>query len=283
MENIISAQHLVYTYPGESFAAVNDVSVNVKQGELVAVLGHNGSGKSTFAKNLNSILLPQGGVCYIDGINTADEERLLELRGIAGMVFQNPDNQIVATIVEEDVAFGLENLGIEPDEIRARVDAALKDVGMYEYRMHSPHQLSGGQKQRVAIAGIIAMLPKIIILDEPTAMLDPRGRAEVMETIKRLNDDLGVTIILITHYMDEAAACRRVIVMDDGKVLLDDTPKNVFSHASLLKKVGLDIPQATEMIYELKKCGIDLPDGIITDDECVEALFGLLKGKGAMA
>ena len=283
MENIISAQHLVYTYPGESFAAVNDVSINVKQGELVAVLGHNGSGKSTFAKNLNSILLPQGGVCYIDGINTADEERLLELRGIAGMVFQNPDNQIVATIVEEDVAFGLENLGIEPDEIRARVDAALKDVGMYEYRMHSPHQLSGGQKQRVAIAGIIAMLPKIIILDEPTAMLDPRGRAEVMETIKRLNDDLGVTIILITHYMDEAAACRRVIVMDDGKVLLDDTPKNVFSHALLLKKVGLDIPQATEMIYELKKCGIDLPDGIITDDECVEALFGLLKGKGAKA
>ncbi len=281
MENIISAQHLVYTYSGESAPAVNDVSINVKQGELVAVLGHNGSGKSTFAKTLNSILLPQGGVCYIDGINTADDERLLELRGIAGMVFQNPDNQIVATIVEEDVAFGLENLGIEPSEIRARVDAALKDVGMYEYRMHSPHQLSGGQKQRVAIAGIIAMLPKIIILDEPTAMLDPRGRAEVMDTIKRLNDDLGVTIILITHYMDEAAACRRVIVMDDGKVLLDDTPKNVFSHAALLKKVGLDIPQATEMIYELKKCGIDLPDGIITDDECVETLFALLKSKGA--
>lgn len=283
MENIISAQHLVYTYSGESAPAVNDVSINVRQGELVAVLGHNGSGKSTFAKTLNSILLPQGGVCYIDGINTADDERLLELRGIAGMVFQNPDNQIVATIVEEDVAFGLENLGVEPSEIRARVDAALKDVGMYEYRMHSPHQLSGGQKQRVAIAGIIAMLPKIIILDEPTAMLDPRGRAEVMDTIKRLNDDLGVTIILITHYMDEAAACRRVIVMDDGKVLLDDTPKNVFSHAALLKEVGLDIPQATEMIYELKKCGIDLPDGIITDDECVEALFTLLKSKGVMA
>lgn len=281
MENIISAQHLVYTYSGESAPAVNDVSINVRQGELVAVLGHNGSGKSTFAKTLNSILLPQGGVCYIDGINTADDERLLELRGIAGMVFQNPDNQIVATIVEEDVAFGLENLGVEPDEIRARVDAALKDVGMYEYRMHSPHQLSGGQKQRVAIAGIIAMLPKIIILDEPTAMLDPRGRAEVMETIKRLNDDLGVTIILITHYMDEAAACRRVIVMDDGRVLLDDTPKKVFSHAALLKKVGLDIPQATEMIYELKKCGIDLPGGIITDDECVETLFNLLKSKGA--
>lgn len=283
MENIITARNLVYTYSGESAPAVNDVSISVRQGELVAVLGHNGSGKSTFAKTLNSILLPQGGVCYIDGINTADDERLLELRGIAGMVFQNPDNQIVATIVEEDVAFGLENLGVEPDEIRARVDAALKDVGMYEYRMHSPHQLSGGQKQRVAIAGIIAMLPKIIILDEPTAMLDPRGRAEVMDTIKRLNDDLGVTIILITHYMDEAAACRRVIVMDDGKVLLDDTPKNVFSHASLLKKVGLDIPQATEMIYELKKCGIDLPDGIITDDECVEALFTLLKSKGVMA
>lgn len=281
MENIISAQHLVYTYPGEKQPALNDVSINVRQGELVAVLGHNGSGKSTFAKNLNSILLPQGGVCYIDGINTADEDRLLELRGIAGMVFQNPDNQIVATIVEEDVAFGLENLGVEPQEIRARVDAALKDVGMYEYRMHAPHQLSGGQKQRVAIAGIIAMLPKIIILDEPTAMLDPRGRAEVMETIKRLNDDLGVTIILITHYMDEAAACRRVIVMDDGKVLLDDTPKKVFSHAQLLKKVGLDIPQATEIIYELRKCGIDLPDDIITDDECVKALSGLLKEKGA--
>ena len=283
MENIISAQQLVFAYPGEDWTALNGVSINVKQGEMVAVLGHNGSGKSTFAKHLNSILLPQGGVCYVGGINTADEDRLLELRRTAGMVFQNPDNQIVATIVEEDVAFGLENLGLPSAEIRERVDSALKDVGMYEYRMHAPHQLSGGQKQRIAIAGIIAMRPRLIILDEPTAMLDPRGRAEVMDTITRLNRDFGMTVILITHYMDEAAACQRVRVMDDGKVLLDDTPKNVFSNVSLLKSVGLDVPQATEIAYELRKCGIDLPSDIITDEECIEALTKLLEDKGVRA
>jgi len=276
MENIINADGLVFAYPGEKTAALNGVTVKVEKGEMVAVLGHNGSGKSTFAKHLNAILLPQGGVCYVGGINTADEDKLLDLRRTAGMVFQNPDNQIVATIVEEDVAFGLENLGIEPSEIRERVDSALKDVGMYHYRMHSPHQLSGGQKQRIAIAGIIAMRPQLIILDEPTAMLDPRGRAEVIETITRLNRELGMTVILITHYMDEAAACKRIIVIDEGKVLIDDTPKKVFSHVSLLKQVGLDVPQATEIVYELRKCGIDLPDDIITDEECIEALSKLL-------
>ncbi|WMJ84875.1 energy-coupling factor transporter ATPase [Oscillospiraceae bacterium LTW-04] len=284
MENIISAQDLVFTYPGEHEAALDRVNLTVRHGEMVAVLGHNGSGKSTFAKHLNAILLPQGGVCYVDGINTADEDRLLDLRRTAGMVFQNPDNQIVATIVEEDVAFGLENLGVPPDEIRQRVDEALNEVGMHDYRLHAPHQLSGGQKQRIAIAGIIAMMPKLIILDEPTAMLDPRGREEVMETITRLNHDFGVTIILITHYMDEAAACQRVVVMDGGKVLLDDTPKVVFSHVSLLKQVGLDVPQATEIVYELRRSGIDLPKDIITDEECVEALTKLLSAtKGAKA
>lgn len=284
MENIINAQELVFAYPGEREAALDRVSLSVRHGEMVAVLGHNGSGKSTFAKHLNAILLPQGGVCYVGGINTADEDRLLDLRRTAGMVFQNPDNQIVATIVEEDVAFGLENLGIPPDEIRQRVDEALKEVGMYDYRLHAPHQLSGGQKQRIAIAGIIAMMPKLIILDEPTAMLDPRGRVEVMETITRLNREFGVTILLITHYMDEAAACQRVVVMDDGKVLLDDTPKAVFSHVALLKKVGLDVPQATEIVFELRRSGIDLPKDIITDEECVEALAQLLSAaKGARA
>lgn len=284
MENIISAQDLVYTYPGDNEAAISHVTLSVAQGEMVAVLGHNGSGKSTFAKHLNAILLPQGGVCYVDGINTADEDRLLDLRRTAGMVFQNPDNQIVATIVEEDVAFGLENIGIPPDEIRARVDQALEDVGMYAYRLHAPHQLSGGQKQRIAIAGVIAMRPKLVILDEPTAMLDPRGRAEVMETITCLNRDFGVTVILITHFMDEAAACKRVVVMDDGKVLLDAPPKEVFSHVSLLKQVGLDVPQATEIAYELRRSGIALPTNIITDEECIEALSALfLAAKGEKA
>lgn len=284
MENIINAQGLAFTYPGERATALDGVSLTVRHGEMVAVLGHNGSGKSTFAKHLNAILLPQGGVCYVGGINTADEDRLLDLRRTAGMVFQNPDNQIVATIVEEDVAFGLENLGIAPDEIRRRVDEALKEVGMYDYRLHAPHQLSGGQKQRIAIAGIIAMMPKLIILDEPTAMLDPRGREEVMDTITRLNRDFGVTIILITHYMDEAAACQRVVVMDGGKVLIDDTPKTVFSHVSLLKQAGLDVPQATEIVYELRRSGIDLPKDIVTEEECVEALSKLLSAtKGAKA
>ena len=280
MDAIISAKDLVFSYPGDARLALDHVSLTVGKGDLVAVLGHNGSGKSTLAKHFNAILLPQGGVCYVDGINTADEDRLLELRSRAGMVFQNPDNQIVATIVEEDVAFGLENIGVPPEEIRIRVDEALTDVGMYEYRLHAPHQLSGGQKQRVAIAGIIAMMPKLIILDEPTAMLDPRGRAEVLETVIKLNREFGVTVLLITHFMDEAAACRRVVVMDDGRILLDAPPKEVFSHVSLLKQVGLDVPQATEIIHELRRSGINLPDDIITDEECVEALSSLLASSG---
>ena len=280
MDAIISAKDLVFSYPGDARIALDHVSLTVGKGDLVAVLGHNGSGKSTLAKHFNAILLPQGGVCYVDGINTADEDRLLELRSRAGMVFQNPDNQIVATIVEEDVAFGLENIGVPPEEIRIRVDEALTDVGMHEYRLHAPHQLSGGQKQRVAIAGIIAMMPKLIILDEPTAMLDPRGRAEVLETVIKLNREFGVTVLLITHFMDEAAACRRVVVMDDGKILLDAPPKEVFSHVSLLKQVGLDVPQATEIIHELRRSGINLPDDIITDEECVEALSSLLASSG---
>ena len=280
LDSIISAHELEFSYPQEEKQALRSVSLRVMPGELVAVLGHNGSGKSTLAKHFNAILLPTGGVCYVDGINTADEERLLDLRRTAGMVFQNPDNQLVATIVEEDVAFGLENLGVPPDEIRRRVDKALKDVGMYEYRRHSPHQLSGGQKQRVAIAGIIAMLPKLIVLDEPTAMLDPRGRREVIQTIKRLNSEFSVTIVLITHYMDEAAACDRVVVMDDGKIILDSTPQNVFSHVQALKSVGLDVPQVTELCFELGRSGVAMPDGIITVDNCVSALSRVIDRAG---
>ena len=271
MDNIIIAKDLVYHYPQSEDRALSGVSLAIEKGDMVAVLGHNGSGKSTLAKHFNAVLLPEGGVCYVDGINTSDEERLFDIRQRTGMVFQNPDNQIVATIVEEDVAFGLENLGVEPAEIRRRVDDALKAVGMYEYRQHAPHQLSGGQKQRVAIAGIIAMRPQVVILDEPTAMLDPRGRREVMKTVADLNREEGVTVILITHYMDEAAQCRRVVVMDRGKVLLDSTPKGVFSHVGLLKEVGLDVPQATEIVYELKKCGVILPDDVITEEECAAA------------
>ena len=280
MSSIISIKNLHYTYPGDETESLCGVSIEIEKGSFVAVLGHNGSGKSTLAKHLNAILTPTEGEVLVDGISTADEDRLLELRSRAGMVFQNPDNQIVATIVEEDVAFGLENIGVPPEEIRIRVDEALTDVGMYEYRLHAPHQLSGGQKQRVAIAGIIAMMPKLIILDEPTAMLDPRGRAEVLETVIKLNREFGVTVLLITHFMDEAAACRRVVVMDDGRILLDAPPKEVFSHVSLLKQVGLDVPQATEIIHELRRSGINLPDDIITDEECVEALSSLLASSG---
>jgi energy-coupling factor transport system ATP-binding protein len=283
MEQIIRAQDLVFRYPGSDKNALDGVSLTVNAGEMVAVLGHNGSGKSTFAKHLNAILLPEGGVCYVDGIDTSDESRLLDLRRAAGMVFQNPDNQIVATVVEEDVAFGLENLGIEPSEIRIRVDEALQEVGMYEYRTHAPHQLSGGQKQRIAIAGIIAMMPRLIILDEPTAMLDPRGRREVLSTVQKLNREFGVTVMLITHYMEEAAECERVVVIDNGRVLLDSTPKDVFSHVDLLREVGLDVPQSTQLVQELRRCGVDLPEDIITAEECAEALAALLEEKGVRA
>lgn len=274
MDNIVESENLYFRYDEEY--VLTNVNLTFRQGEMTAVLGHNGCGKSTFAKHLNAILLPSGGTVYVDGINTRDEERIYDIRQNVGMVFQNPDNQIVATIVEEDVAFALENLGVAPDEIRRRVNEALKAVGMYEYRMHSPHQLSGGQKQRVAIAGIIAMRPRCIVLDEPTAMLDPLGRQEVMKTVKTLNEKYGITIILITHYMEEAAQCGRVIVMDKGSVLMDDSPENVFSRVDELKAVGLDVPQVTELVYELNKYGLGLDEHIINEDECCEALLELL-------
>lgn len=255
------------------------IDLNIGRGEFVAVLGHNGCGKSTLAKHINAILLPTEGTVTVDGIDTKDDSRLFDLRQRAGMVFQNPDNQIVSSIVEEDVAFALENLGVPYEEMRKRVDDALKAVDMYEYRMHSPSQLSGGQKQRVAIAGIIAMQPKCIILDEPTAMLDPHGRKEVMATIKRMNREQGVTIVLITHYMDEAAQAERVVVIDKGRVVLDNTPPKVFSQVEFLKGIGLDVPQVTELAWELRRAGCDIPEDIITEDECVEALAKLFGGK----
>ncbi|MEG0614237.1 MAG: energy-coupling factor transporter ATPase [Oscillospiraceae bacterium] len=282
MENIIEAKNVQFHYSNEFEEDVpikeilKDISIDIKKGEFVAVLGHNGSGKSTLAKHFNAILLPCGGSVLVGGIDTKDEEKLFDIRQKIGMVFQNPDNQIVATIVEEDVAFALENMGVEPSEMRKRVDDALGAVGMYEYREHAPHQLSGGQKQRVAIAGIIAMCPNCIVLDEPTAMLDPRGQREVLKTIRRLNKDEGVTIVLITHYMDEAAKADRVVVMDEGKVILDDVPKEVFSHVEQLKSVGLDVPQVTELAYELKKCGLNIDEHIISEEECVAALLNIL-------
>lgn len=282
MENIIEIKDLHFTYQGEKPVEVlHGVNLSIKKGEFVAVLGHNGSGKSTLAKHINAILLPTSGKVTVNGIDTADDSRLFELRQCAGMVFQNPDNQIVSSVVEEDAAFALENLGVPYDEMRRRVDDALKAVNMYEYRLHSPAQLSGGQKQRIAIAGIIAMQPKCIILDEPTAMLDPQGRREVMAVIKKMNREQGVTIVLITHYMDEAAQCERVVVMDKGKIVLDNTPRTVFSHVEQIKKIGLDVPQVTELAWKLKKAGFDISPEIITEEECVESLKKLFESKRA--
>lgn len=276
MGNIIEIKDLHFSYNNENPVEVlKGVSLNIEEGEFVAILGHNGSGKSTLAKHINAILLPTSGKVTVNGIDTANEDKLFELRQCAGMVFQNPDNQIVSSIVEEDVAFALENLGVPYDEMRRRVDDALKAVNMYDYRLHSPAQLSGGQKQRVAIAGIIAMRPKCIILDEPTAMLDPQGRREVMAVIRKMNAE-GVTIVLITHYMDEAAQCGRVVVMDKGTVVLDDTPRAVFSQVERIKKIGLDVPQVTELAWELRKAGIEIPTEIITEQECVDVLVKLL-------
>ena len=277
----ITVSGLTFVYPGDEEGMPGQVvlkglDLTIPAGEFAAVLGHNGSGKSTLAKHFNAILLPTEGDVVVCGINTKDEDRLFDIRQQVGMVFQNPDNQIVATIVEEDVAFALENLGVPPEEIRRRVDEALKAVDMYEYREHAPHQLSGGQKQRVAIAGILAMRPDFIILDEPTAMLDPQGRREVLRTVKELNRDFGTTVVLITHYMDEAVQAGRVVVIDDGRILRDGTPKEVFTQVELLKSVGLDVPQVTELVYELRKAGIDLPLDILTEDECYEALKKLL-------
>ncbi len=277
----ITVSGLTFVYPGDEEGMPGQVvlkglDLTIPAGEFAAVLGHNGSGKSTLAKHFNAILLPTEGDVVVCGINTKDEDRLFDIRQQVGMVFQNPDNQIVATIVEEDVAFALENLGVPPEEIRRRVDEALKAVDMYEYREHAPHQLSGGQKQRVAIAGILAMRPDFIILDEPTAMLDPQGRREVLRTVKELNRDFGTTVVLITHYMDEAVQAGRVVIIDDGRILRDGTPKEVFTQVELLKSVGLDVPQVTELVYELRKAGVDLPLDILTEDECYEALKKLL-------
>lgn len=259
----------------EKVDVLENLNLNIEKGSFVAVLGHNGSGKSTLAKLTNGILFPQHGKVLVDGMETKPDDSIYDIRKKVGMVFQNPDNQIVASIVEEDVAFGVENLGVPPEECRRRVDEALKTVGMYELREKAPHKLSGGQKQRVAVAGIIAMRPQCIVLDEPTAMLDPSGRAEVMQTIKRLNREEGITIVLITHYMDEAVQADRVIVMDGGVVKMDDTPANVFSHVEEIKKLGLDVPQATELIYE---SGLNPPQTILNTQECVDYIISVLEG-----
>lgn len=279
---LINAENLCFEYNSneddvDPIPVLHNINLSINAGEFVAVLGHNGSGKSTLAKHINAILRPTSGVIYVDGINTANEELTFDIRKQVGMVFQNPDNQIVATIVEEDVAFALENLGVPPIKIRERVDAALKTVDMFEYREHAPHNLSGGQKQRVAIAGIIAMRPKCIVLDEPTAMLDPRGRKEVLNTIKQLNKDFNTTVVYITHFMDEAVQADRVVVIDNGKIVLDDTPKVVFSNVQQLKDIGLDVPQVTELAFILKKEGITIADDILTVDDCVLELENLLK------
>ncbi len=261
MNQMIETQHLEFTYQteGGAFPVLKDVSLSIEEGSFVAILGHNGSGKSTLAKHFNAILLPNGGTVYVAGLNTSDESLLLDIRRTVGMVFQNPDNQIVANVVEEDVAFAPENLGVPPAEIRQRVDDALKMVGMYAYRTHAPHLLSGGQKQRIAIAGVIAMQPRCIVLDEPTAMLDPVGRREVMRTIHKLNKTHGITMILITHHMEEAAQAQRVVVMDHGQILADGTPKSVFPQVELLKSVGLDVPETVELLYQLREKGCSLP------------------------
>lgn len=252
--------------------AVNDVSMTIKKGDFVAILGHNGSGKSTFAKHINALLYPSEGSIYVNGIDTTEEEKILEIRQSAGMVFQNPDNQMVATLVDEEVAFGPENMGVPSEEIWQRVEKSLKAVGMFEYRNASPNKLSGGQKQRVAIAGIVAMKPLCIILDEPTAMLDPSGRKEVIKVLHELNEQEGVTIILITHYMDEVIDADKVYVMDAGSVHMQGTPREVFSKVEELKKLRLDVPQVTELAFKLKQNGVDLPDGILTHEEFVQAL-----------
>ena len=281
MNTAISVEHLAYTYPGvddtPGVAVFEDLSLTIEEGSFVAVLGSNGCGKSTLAKHFNSILLPCGGKVSVFGMDTQDEEKLIAIRRCTGMVFQNPDNQIVANVVEEDVAFGPENLGIASPEIRRRVDNALKQVGMYEYREHAPHLLSGGQKQRVAIAGIIAMEPKCIVLDEPTAMLDPRGRREVMQTIEKLNEDKNITVVLITHHMDEAARAQRVIVLDKGSVAADGTPQEVFSQVELLHHIGLAAPETVELCWELNKRGFSLPLDKLNAEDCVQTLLQELK------
>ena len=281
MSDIISAEHLAYSYSGvdatSGVTVFEDMNFTVDEGSFVAILGANGCGKSTLAKHFNSILLPTGGKVYVCGIDTSLEERVMTVRRNVGMVFQNPDNQIVANVVEEDVAFGPENLGIASPEIRVRVDNALKLVDMYEYREHAPHLLSGGQKQRIAIAGVIAMEPKCIVLDEPTAMLDPRGRREVMDTIGQLNREKGITVVLITHHMDEAAKAQRVVVLDKGRIAADGTPQQVFSQVELLHEIGLAAPEPVELCWELNKSGANLPLNQLSPDECAQALYDWIK------
>ncbi len=276
MDTIIKTQNLFFDFTDEETGKVlnvlKDVSIEVKKGEFLAILGHNGSGKSTLAKHFNAIYTPVSGKVYVDGIDTSDEENLYKIRRMVGMVFQNPDNQMVANIVEDDVAFAPENLGVPREEIRERVDRALEIVKMGEFKKHAPHMLSGGQKQRVAIAGVLAMEPEILVLDEPTAMLDPNGRAEVIETIKWLNKEKGMTIVLITHYMDEAVQADRVIVIDDGNVEMTGNPYEVFSQVERLKKLGLDVPQATELAYLLGESGFDIGTNVLTVSECVDSI-----------
>ena len=276
MQPIIRTEALRYTYPGDEFETLHGIDLEIKEGSFVAVLGHNGSGKSTLAKLMNAILLPSSGKVYVDGIDTSDEARLLDVRRTVGMVFQNPDNQIVANVVEDDVAFTPENLGVEPAEIRRRVDEALRTVGMYEYRLHAPHLLSGGQKQRVAIAGVLAMQPRCVVLDEPTAMLDPVGRREVVATVTRLCREKGMTVMLITHHMAECIGADRLIVMSEGRIVADGTPREVFSQVELLRSEGLAVPATTELIYELRRDGFELPLDALTVDECADAVMAAI-------
>jgi len=280
---LIEVKNLSYYYETDNNIkekVLENISLKVNEGEFVAVLGHNGSGKSTFAKHLNAILQPSEGCIWIDGVSTSDDEMLWHIRSKVGMVFQNPDNQIVASVVEEDVAFAPENLGVPSDEIRKRVDDALEAVDMTEFKKHSSHMLSGGQKQRVAIAGIIAMKPNIIVMDEPTAMLDPIGRREVMKTIEHLNSKYNITIILITHNMDEAVKAKRVVVIDSGKILIDGTPKDVFKNVEMLRSIGLDVPQVTMLAFKLRENGIKISDDILTVDECTQEIYDYVNNKG---
>ena len=278
-EPILRTENLTFRYTtGEGAAptVLDGVSLSIRRGGFVAVLGHNGSGKSTLARHVNAILLPTAGKVYVDGMDTCDEDHLLDIRRRVGMVFQNPDNQIVASVVEEDVAFGPENLGVPSGEIRERVDGALAAVGMTEYAHHAPHLLSGGQKQRVAIAGVLAMRPECIVLDEPTAMLDPVGRKEVLDTIRRLNREAGITVVLITHHMDEAAQADRLIVMHDGHIMADGRPEQVFQNVDGLRSLGLEVPEPVALLYELRQNGVDVPLAALTVDECAVVLAKLL-------
>ena len=286
METVIQVEDLHFSYEEEETAerkeVIKGVSMTVRRGEFLAVLGHNGSGKSTLAKHFNAILTPTSGRVLVDGIDTADEERLYDVRQKVGMVFQNPDNQLVATIVEEDVAFAPENLGVPPREIRKRVDDALRTVNMSAFARHEPHKLSGGQKQRIAIAGVLAMQPEIIVMDEPTAMLDPSGRREILQTVHKLNRENGMTVVLITHYMDEAAQADRVIVMNDGLAVMEGTPREVFCRVEKLKKLGLDVPQATELVYRLNRRGFGLRQDVLTPAECAAEIYAYFQKKGAV-